>query len=460
MEHTEKQSPQPNKFINWLKTSITARMIMVGFLILILLIPLSYINSLITERSFRQQDVVNEINDKWGNNVLLYGPILKLPYNTYSQTSTFNEKTKTYLKETQTHINYAYIFPESLDADVTVNSKTLNRGNFESAVFTTNMAFKGHFIPTDLADKGIKTDAIIWDKASVIFKTSNLKGIKSEMILKLNDNRYTFQTNYSDDQQPNDGHLDTLESGFLKIDDAQNQGNSEFSMAMSFNGSKQIELIPVGKTTTMSMASNWPDPSFIGNYLPNDESKTISKDGFEAHWSVLHINRAFSQQHLNKIPNLNEFAFGTKFMVMVDEYQKSERSAKYGFLVIGLTFLIFFLMQTMSKINIHPFQYLMIGIALTMFYTLLVSISEHSNFLKAYLIAGISVITLIALYSKSILTNWKFPMFIGASLTALYTFIYVIIQLENYALLVGSIGLFLILAIVMFISRKIDWNNG
>jgi inner membrane protein len=210
----------------------------------------------------------------------------------------------------------------------------------------------------------------------------------------------------------------------------------------------------------MQMESNWADPSFMGNYLPNDETKQISKDGFKADWKVLHINRAFSQQHLKNIPNLNQFAFGTKFMVMVDEYQKTERSAKYGFLVIGLTFLVFFLIQTLSKINIHPFQYLMIGLALTMFYTLLVSISEHSNFLKAYLIAGISVIVLITLYSKSILKTFKFPLFIGASLTALYAFIYVIIQLENYALLVGSIGLFLILAIVMFVSRKIDWNNG
>jgi len=175
---------------------------------------------------------------------------------------------------------------------------------------------------------------------------------------------------------------------------------------------------------------------------------------------VLHINRAFSQQHLNQIPNLSQFAFGTKFVVMVDEFQKSERSAKYGFLVIGLTFLVFFLIQSISKISIHPFQYLMIGLALVMFYTLLVSISEHSNFLKAYLIAGISVVSLITLYSKSILKNIKFSMLIGGSLTALYTFIYVIIQLENYALLVGSIGLFIILATVMFVSKKIDWQNG
>lgn len=456
MENTNTSSQ--NKFGNWLKTSITARMLMVGFLVIILLIPLAFINNLINERALRQNDVINEINEKWGNNVLVYGPILKIPYKSYSETTTYVEKTKSYLKETQTHINYAYIFPETLHSTVKVNSKSLNRGNFESAVFTTNMHFSGDYIPTDLSIKGIKQEDLIWEKATVIIQTSNLKGIKSEMLLKLNNNTYAFQTNFNEDA--NTEQLNTLESDFINSDDLSKQDNASFNIEMNFNGSKQIEIIPIGKTTTMSMTSNWADPSFMGNYLPNDETKKISKAGFKADWKVLHINRAFSQQHLNKIPNLKEFAFGTKFMVMVDEYQKSERSAKYGFLVIGLTFLIFFLIQTLSKINIHPFQYLMIGLALIMFYTLLVSISEHSNFLKAYLIAGTSVIVLITLYSKSILKTFKFPLFIGLSLTALYTFIYVIIQLENYALLVGSIGLFIILSAVMYVSRKIDWNNG
>lgn len=452
---TDKQ--QQNKFGNWLKTSITARMLMVGLLVIILLIPLSYINSLITERSFRQQDVVNEINEKWGNNVLVYGPIVKLPYKTYTETKTYNEKTKTYFKETVTHIKYSYHFPETLNTTSNVDSKTLKRGNFESAVFTTKMGFSGHYIKPDLTSKDIKNEDIIWDKATIIVRTSNLKGIKNEMQITTTANTYTFETNFNND---NRSGLDELETSFIKEAEFTENNTINFNFNMTFNGSKQIEIIPIGKTTTLAMQSNWADPSFMGNYLPNDETKEITKDGFKADWKVLHINRAFSQQHLNKIPNLNKFAFGTKFVVLVDEYQKSERSAKYGFLVIGLTFLIFFLIQTMSKIDIHPFQYLMIGLALTMFYTLLVSISEHSNFLKAYLIAGASVVVLITLYSKSILKTLKFPLFIGVSLTALYTFIYVIIQLENYALLVGSIGLFLILAIVMFVSRKIDWNNG
>jgi len=456
MEQTKKQNT--NKFGHWLKTSITARMLMVGVLIIVLLLPLSYIDSLIRERSYRQIDVVNEINGKWGNEVLVYGPILKLPYKTYTETSNFNEKTKVYTKETQTHLNYAYLFPETLQSKINVTSKTLKRGNYESAVFTTDMNFTGNYLQAELTSKKIKNEDIIWDRATIIVKTSNLKGIKNEMHLEINNNKYTFETNFTENSSAS--YLDELESAFINEKDLPKKEAVNFSFNMSFNGSSQIQLIPIGKTTTMNMTSNWADPSFTGNFLPNDETKEITKDGFKADWKILHINRAFSQQYLNKIPNLNEYAFGTKFIVMVDEYQKSERSAKYGFLVIALTFLVFFLIQTLSKINIHPFQYLMIGLALTMFYTLLVSISEHSNFLKAYLIAGVSVVTLITLYSKSILKIIKFPIFIGLSLTALYTFIYVIIQLESYALLVGSIGLFLILASIMYVSRKIDWSNG
>ncbi len=451
------QKPQPNKFGHWLKTSITARMLMVGILVIVLLVPLSFISNLIQERWQRQQGVVNEINDKWGSDVMVYGPILKLPYKTYSETTKYNEKTKVYTKETETQINYAYIFPETLNNASEVDSKTLKRGNFESAVFTTKMNFSGSFKRPDLSQKDIKNKDIVWDKATILVKTSNLKGIKNEMFLKLADSDYVFETNFNDN---NGNYLDELESNYIQPAAFSENESIAFNFNMTFNGSNKIQLIPIGKTTNMNMTSNWADPSFMGNFLPDDETKEISADGFKADWKILHINRPFSQQYLNKIPNLHAYGFGTKFVVPVDEYQKSERSAKYGFLVIALTFLIFFLIQTLSKINIHPFQYLMIGLALIMFYTLLVSISEHSNFLKAYLIAGSSVVVLITLYSKSILKTFKFPIFIGASLTALYAFIFVIIQLENYALLVGSIGLFAILAIVMYVSRKIDWHNG
>ena len=155
---------------------------------------------------------------------------------------------------------------------------------------------------------------------------------------------------------------------------------------------------------------------------------------------------------------MTHFAFGADLIIPVDEYQKSERTAKYGFLVIGLTFLVFLMIQIGSKIYIHPFQYVLIGLALVLFYTLLISISEHSSFLKAYLISASAVMLLITVYSKIVFKEMKFAMLIAFSLSSLYGFIYVIIQLENYALLVGSVGLFVILAIIMFASRKLDWK--
>jgi inner membrane protein len=227
---------------------------------------------------------------------------------------------------------------------------------------------------------------------------------------------------------------------------------------MSYNGSDSIQFIPIGKTTTVSIDSDWQSPSFNGSFAANNSTKKISKTGFHADWKILDINRSFSQQYITKIPDLNEYSFGVKLLETVDQYQQNERASKYGFLVIGLTFLIFFLIQSVSKINIHIFQYTMIGIALVMFYTLLISITEHSSFSLAYVIAGVSVVGLITLYSVSILKNRKFPAFIGVSLSVLYTFIFVIIQLEDYALLVGSIGLFAILAAVMYFSRKIEWR--
>ena len=228
---------------------------------------------------------------------------------------------------------------------------------------------------------------------------------------------------------------------------------------MQYNGSDSVEFIPIGKTTKVSIDSDWESPSFNGTFAANTTTKKVDKKGFHADWKILDINRSFAQQYITKIPNLNEYSFGVKLIETVDEYQQNERASKYGFLVIGLTFLIFFLIQSISKINIHIFQYSMIGIALIMFYTLLISITEHSSFTLAYAISGTAVVALITLYSISILKNRKFPMFIGISLSVLYTFIYVIIQMEDYALLVGSIGLFAILAAVMYFSRKIDWGK-
>ena len=253
--------------------------------------------------------------------------------------------------------------------------------------------------------------------------------------------------------KPNDT-IATLESGRFP---ATQLAGKTFKMQLNYNGSHAISFVPVGKSTKATLHSDWHSPSFSGYFLPSTQN--ASPNGFQATWQVQHFNRPFNQQQFGPLPDLSKYAYKVDLITPVDEYQQNERASKYGFLVIGLTFLVFFLIQTLSKINIHIFQYSMIGIALVLFYALLISITEHSSFTLAYAIAGTAIVSMITLYAYSILQNRKFPLLIGGALSLIYAFLFVIIQLEDYALLVGSVGLFAILAAVMFFSRKIDWSK-
>ncbi|MBA3986008.1 MAG: cell envelope integrity protein CreD [Flavobacteriales bacterium] len=442
-----------SKFSYWLRNSITAKMLVVGFLLLVLLIPLEFVKNLISERSFRQQEVVNEINEKWGNEIVISGPILKVPYKTFKEQKVFQEGLNKYTTTQEVQINYAYFFPENLDIDSEVTTKPLYRSIYESVVFQSDIHFKGSFPIPDFALNDVPSENVLWDKATILVKTSNLKGIRNTLEVNFNSEILNMIPKYDTN------YLNTMESGAISNLSVSTTESTKFSFTMKVNGSQSVSFIPLGRETTATITSNWHSPSFIGEFLPEDGSRDISDTGFKASWKILQINRQFEQSFFGHLPDLNKFAFGTQLIVPVDEYQKSERTAKYGFMVIGLTLLVFFLIQLISKIYIHPFQYVMIGLALVMFYTLLISISEHSSFLKAYLIAALSVLTLITLYSKTILKGLKFPLLICFSLGVLYSYIYIIIQLENYALLTGSIGLFVILAIIMFASKKIDWQK-
>ncbi|MEX0314249.1 MAG: cell envelope integrity protein CreD [Allomuricauda sp.] len=444
---------QKQKIGNWFRNSISAKMLTVGFLILILLIPLGFVKDLIRERGHRQTEVIDEINTKWGNQVVLNGPILKVPYNIYVEEKVFDEKTKTFITSQKPERHTAYFFPWELNITSQVQTQPLERGIYESVVFSSENQIKGKFAQLDFSSREIKTEDILWDKASLLFKTSNLKGIRNTVKVTLGDKTYALKPKFDN------SYMNTLESGYLTDLKEIQEKSLAFQSTIAINGSSTLQFIPIGKETKVSMKSNWHSPSFNGNFLPETEGKKITAKGFEAQWKVLETNRRFGQYFFDTLPSLSDFSFGTEFLVPIDDYQKTERTSKYGLMIIGLTLLVFLLIQISSKIAIHPFQYLMIGLALVMFYTLLISISEHQNYLIAYLISGISVVTLITTYSRSILKNPKFTLLILGSMFSLYAFIFVIIQLEDYALLVGSIGLFVILGIIMFTSRKIDWTG-
>ena len=249
---------------------------------------------------------------------------------------------------------------------------------------------------------------------------------------------------------------DVLKSGVSAGILIGDTGNSHpFHFKLNLNGSQQIHFSPVGKMTTVTARSTWKDPSFEGAFLPVE--RTINANGFSAKWKVLHLNRNFPQYWKGGDHNLFQAAFGVKLFSPVDIYQKTMRTAKYALMFIVLTFMAFFISEVMNRLRVHPVQYLFIGLAIIIFYVLILSISEQLNFGAAYLISAGAIIGLITGYAKAILKNGSVTLMVGGILVILYGYLYILLQLEDYSLLMGSAGLFLVLSAIMYLTRKIDW---
>ncbi|MDG1476572.1 MAG: cell envelope integrity protein CreD, partial [Vicingaceae bacterium] len=291
----------------------------------------------------------------------------------------------------------------------------------------------------------------------------DMKGIRDNIQLKWNDESYAFNPGIESNDVIGSGvstkveiqpaKEDGLTEDESAIDSTKNDFN--FSFDLNLNGSSFLKFIPIGKETNVNLNSDWAHPSFTGASLPDKHE--ITAEGFTAHWKELHLNRNYPQQWLGNSHNINNSTFGVDLLLAVDEYQKSTRSAKYAIMFISFTFLIFFFIEIRNKKRIHPIQFILVGLALTIFYALLLSLSEHIHFNNAYLIASTAIIVMIGAYSITIFKNGKLTALMTGVLTLLYGFIFTILQLEDYALLMGSIGLFIVLAVIMYLSRKIDW---
>jgi inner membrane protein len=256
-----------------------------------------------------------------------------------------------------------------------------------------------------------------------------------------------------------------LEARVPGMREANAEMNLPFEIEMDLKGSENFEIQPAGKNTIAHLVSPWRDPSFVGGFLP--DTRQVGTTGFDATWRLTSLSRPYPQawRDLKDIPesefntNLLKAAFGVSFIQPVDAYQQTERSIKYGSLFILLTFTTFVLIELLQAVRVHPVQYLMVGAALCLFYLLLLSLSEQVRFVVAYTIGATATIGVITMYTVNVLGGLKQGMMTGVGLTALYTFLYVLLQLEDYALLTGSIALFLILTFLMFVTRRINWYD-
>lgn len=433
------------------RNPISVKITLIGALILILYFPVNMVKGLINERETTAMHATSEVHEKWSGSQNIIGPILTIPY--YEKVEkNGNEKNDEKVKKVK---DYLHLLPETLDIKGDLNTQDLKRGLHEIVVYNAPVRLTGKFIfPENIA--GIAPEDMLYEEATLNMGITDMRGISEQVAVQWNEDTLVFNPGLESNHFLSSGISTRINmSTFMKHADR----SVDFEINIKLKGSESINFAPLGKTTSVALASNCLTPSFSGAFLP--EQRDVNEKGFTSNWKVLNLNRNYSQL----LPGnkwdftISQSIFGVNLLIPVQQYQKSMRSVKYALLVIVLTFVVSFFAEIMQKKNIHPFQYLLVGLALCLFYTLLVAISEHLGFTLSYTIAAMMTIVLLTFYMIGVLKVKKTAFMIGGLLTFLYIYIFILIQMETYALLAGSIGLFVILAIVMYYSQKINWNN-
>ncbi|MCK5338467.1 MAG: cell envelope integrity protein CreD [Bacteroidales bacterium] len=429
-----------------LKYNIFLKIGIILFLILLLLIPTTMIRGLVREREQRQNEAIIEVSSKWGEPQTLTGPFISIPFYRYTMEYVGDFQKEKLVKV----IDYMHFLPEELKINGMIEPEHRHRGIYEIVVYDSEILLSGFFKNLDLKQFNVPESDILLDKAVLSLGISDLTGIEEQVSLQFNQETGLFDPGMIS----NDIIYSGINAPVVLCDDSCSY---EFLFELKLKGSQMLYFVPMGKITDVNIESSWANPSFNGAFLP--DTHHITDDGFTAGWNILHLNRNFPQSWSGSQYSVDESGFGVYLILPVDKYQKIERSIKYAILFIVFTFLVFFFVEILAKKFIHPIQYTLVGIALIVFFSLLLSITEHLNFDSAYLISTVSVLALISAYIRTILRSSRLTLLIGGILTILYIFIYIILQIQDYALLTGSIGIFIILALVMYFSRKIDWYN-
>lgn len=440
---------------NWARNSVTLKLLTVGLLVLILLIPASMVNSLIMERESIRDNAVEEVSAKWGGPQTVAGPVLSVPYERVLTNSEGKPVTER---------GYAHFLPDTLAVEGELLPQKRYRGIYVVVLYNAQLAVRGHFSGLRADALSVPEESLQWEEAIFTIGISDMKGVEAAIAVQFNDT--TLQLG------PGTVTNNIYSSGASVPFPLPRGADSNISFAydLNLNGSTDLHFTPFGKTTTVQLSSTWTAPSFEGAFLPDE--RVVSDSGFTADWQVLQLNRNYPQQGVGRFVQSNDqdptyygtdpvrrmaSTFGLKLLLPIDEYQKTMRSAKYAIYFILLTFLTFFFIEILNRKRLHPIQYLLVGAGIVLFYILLLSFSEHLSFDTAYWIACTAILLLITVYSYFMLRNRKLTVMVFGILAILYGFFYSILQLQDYALLMGSLGLLLILAVIMYLTRNVDW---
>jgi inner membrane protein len=449
---------------SWARRSVTLKLIAIAALVVLLLIPALLLGGLIREREMLRDQARREVASRWGIEQTVGGPVLSIPY-VVSQTT----ETGAVAEITR----YAHFLPDDLQIEGTMQPELRSRGIHEVVLYRSRLRLRGRFPQPDPTDLGVPAASVRPADAFVSIGITDMTGVDRAVRLRWADSTVAAE--------PGIPTTDVFQSGVhVPVTLAPSGDGYAFEVALDLNGSGLIGFLPFGKETRARLSAPWGSPSFTGAFLPDE--RTVSDTAFDAQWHVLHLNRNYGQAFLGAFGQPTQLvvladgtmpypdrsavapagpgapsAFGVELKAPVDEYRKTARATKYCMLMVFLTFVTFFFVEVLGGRRIHPVQYLLVGFAITLFYLLLLSFSEYIPFGGAYALAGVAVLALVTLYAKAIFGEWRLAGLVAGLLALFYGYFYVLLQLEAYALLFGSLGLLATLAVVMYLSRGVDW---
>ena len=447
------------------------KLLFVGLIAAVLIVPLMLVWALVYDRQNQAETAQSSIVDGWGGSQTIAGPMISVPFMTTEEQATeVDGKVTTRTVEVERTL---YISPTSNEVETAIDPEEKTRSIYQTVVYNADVKGKATFaLPADLERFGIDAESLQWDQAQLRVGISDARGLTEGGKLLANGEALLLR--------PGRGPSATGGQGFFAFLNWTGEGDLTIDYEFGLRGNQSLNLVPRGGRTTWAVNSTWPSPSFYGSF--GTAESDVSDAGFTANWLVDKLalgqppvstsdygpppanasNRGFGPVEVYEGDTASSGetrVISVDLIEPVDLYSKVDRSVKYGFLFIGFTFLAYFLFDIIGGARVASAEYLLTGAGLVLFFILLLAFAEVIGFTLAYIAASAATIGLLAAYSAAVLGSRKRAMFMGALLVGLYTVLFVLLNLEGYALLIGSVMLFFALAGVMYATRDIDWSS-
>ena len=428
----------------WTQT-VTAKVLGIGVLALLMTIPLLQVSGLVRERQQLRAAAIAQIAQGWGGRQVLGGPVLVVP--------TIQALAPEPGQPPRWRAGSESLLADTLQMDVALAVQKRSYGIYTAPVFVATVKLHGQFRAQDLAQSRRVSDAP-WQggKAELRLPIGDLRGLQEVSALQVNGKPVRFESSAD--------HLGPWPNVIVPIDlDALGDQPIDVQMSLKLDGTEALQLLPLARSTDVTMSAPWRDPSFVGAALPLEHQ--LDAHGFSAHWHLLDLNRSYGQHWTDAGGGMEQAlqasTFGVQLYQPVDVYQRNVRAGKYGLLFIAMTFVAFFLFEVLKRLRVHPVQYLLVGAALATFYVVLLALSEQIGFGAAYALAAAAVVAIVGGYAAAVLRARRAGLLLGGVLGLIYAMLYGLIAAEQYALLIGALVLLVMVALMMYLTRRIDW---